>query len=118
MKKIIFLTLMLFVSNANAKWKFVGEGTGGPYYFDSDTITKEGDIKTVLMMTNYNSGGSAVSKMEFNCKEERYTGLNIKSYSEANLGGTLKGEEELKAPYSAIPSNTVLETFFKFICVK
>ena len=118
MKKIIFMILILIASNANARWRFIGEGTGGPYYYDGDTITKEGDIKTVLMMTNYNSGGSDVVKQEFNCKEERYTSLSIKSYSEANLGGTLKGEEELKKPNSSIPSNTVLETLFKFICVK
>ena len=114
----MLLFLIFIALKADAKWKFVGEGTGGPYYYDSDTITKEGDVKTVLLMTNYNSGGSGVSKMEFNCKEERYTGLNIKNYSEANLGGMLTGEEGIKNPNSPIPSNTVLETLFKFICVK
>ena len=118
MKKIIFLILVLIASNANARWKFVGEGSGGPYFYDGDTITKEGDIKTVLMMANYNSGGSGVSKMEFNCKEERYTSLSTKSYSEASLGGKLTGEEGVKSPNSPIPGNTVLETLFKFICVK
>lgn len=118
MKNIIFLFIVLVASNAYAAWRFIGEGTNGPYYYDSDSIRKEGDIKEVLMMTNYNSGGSGVSKIEFNCKEEKYTALNTKGYSEASLGGRLTGEEGIRAANSSIPSNTVLETLFKFICIK
>ena len=120
MKKIIFLTLILYSINGFAvNWQKVAQNETGNYFIDFESVKKiEGLIyysDLVDFIKPYNGNSSAISRYKVDCKEEKQTWLNLATYAEPMGKGKVNSESN---PNEEIypKSNTIYFFFIKKLC--
>ena len=126
-KLLLFLVLIFTTLNVYAKWEKVIIDEEADVYVKTDSIKRQGYIRTVWEMIDYKSTRisdgipylSLKLKNEINCDTEENRILLLAPYIE-NMG-LGKPLEHVKTPdksFSPIVPDTIAHTIFRFVCAK
>lgn len=123
MKKLFLLGLMTMLTcSAWAEWVRAAESNKTTLYFDPATISKDGNIRTVLILRDLKqrepSGSiSHIEQLEYDCKNERGSVMSKRSYSMPMAGGELLKEYQFSgSDWFEIPPRAVGYDVLKIVC--
>ena len=126
-KLLIFLVLIFTTLNVYAKWEKVITDEEADVYVKTDSIKRQGYIRTVWEMIDYKSTQiadgrpylSLKTKNEINCDTEENRTLFLAPYSEnMGLGEPLEHVKYPNKSFSTIVPDTIAHAIFKFVCGK
>jgi hypothetical protein len=124
MKKLFLVCLMMLAGSAWAEWVvYDKDEEDGTFYYDPATIRKDGNMRRVWLLRNFNQRDKdgAMSnrhRMEIDCKQERFKFLALSAHSEPMAGGTFLVQSGETNNWTAIPPNTTAETIYNIVCAK
>lgn len=128
MRKLIFLMVLLVVSNsAMAEWVTIVKNKDGYFYADKDTIQRNGGMVLMWKMDDYknpkiiqawNTYKSTKEHNEYDCNEGRTRKLALEIYVE-NMGfGKLLRRDTSVDEWILVPPGSITELVWKFACGK
>ena len=124
MKKLLLALAIFFSCPIWAEWvMYSKDEEDGTFYLDPATIRKDGNMRRVWLLRNFNQRNkdgamSNRNRMEIDCKQERFRFLALSTHSEPMAGGTVLTQEGEANDWTAIPPNTTGERIFNLICAK
>lgn len=124
MKKLFLVCLLMLAGSAWAEWVVYSKTEeDGTFYLDPATIRKDGNMRRVWLLRNFNQRNkdgamSSRNRMEIDCKQERFRFLALSTHSEPMAGGTVWTQEGEANNWMAIPPDTTAETIFNLLCTK
>jgi len=116
------LVLLLSAGSTWAEWEKVLDGSDGTeFYIDPTTIRREGNLRRVWEMENlksrYKDGElSRRSRLEIDCKQERYRFISRSTHSGAKLAGDTLSNSENLSWGGEIPPDTPFFAIMKKVC--
>jgi len=125
-KKIIIACLLASsAASAFAEWTFVSEVDTASLYIDIQSIRKDGNLRKVWQLAQYNQllkdgSMSRLYRQEYDCKAERRRIYDVRSYSGPMATGQLiySTPDDSPGNWSGIPPNSPVEDFLKIVCAK
>jgi hypothetical protein len=121
MRKYLIGLLMLISCSAWADWVQVADSSVSTYFVDRASIRKEGSFRKVWEIENYKKQEKGVqstrSRVEYDCKQERYKTLTISTHTELMAEGlALENESNANNPWRDIPPKTVSARLLQYAC--
>lgn len=121
--KGLLLASLLVTSSAWAKWVKVAETADANFYIDPASIRKEGNMRKVWEIQDFNKRDDAGRmsrriKSEYDCKGERHRDLAISTHSESMAGGGTIYSGSGINPWSEIPPGSASEAILEAVCAK
>ena len=126
-KLLLFLVLIFTTLNVYAKWEKIIIDEEADVYVKTDSIKRQGYIRTVWEMIDFKSTQIADGipylslklKNEINCGSEENRILLLAPYSEnMGLGKPLEHVKTPNKSFSPIVPDTIAHAVFKFVCSK
>ena len=122
-KKLFFISLILLSSTALADWVQVGESNDGIFYFDPDTVRKDGDLRKVwgiqdLKDRDKDGEKSRRYREEYDCKGARKRYLSATTHSGSMAGGDTLMTVSEPSPWSEIRPESVGDDILKLVCAE
>lgn len=124
MKKLLLVGLMLLAGSAWAEWVKDNESEEAQFFYDPDTIRKDGNMRRVWRLQNLKQRGqysemSRRMRMEYDCINERSRILADSFHSEPMAGGkTLHSDDADDIIWREIPPGTIAAAMLKIVCSK
>lgn len=120
-KKTVLMLLLLTTGSAWAEWVKVDEAIEGDKYIDPATIRKDGDIRRVweildLKKRNKYGQSSIRTRVEYDCKQERYNILSLTTHSKSMAQGSIIDNGNFVPNWVDIPPGSVSSNLIKIIC--
>jgi hypothetical protein len=121
MKKLFLVFLMLLAGAAWAEWVVYNQSESSTHYFDPATIRKDGNMRRVWTIQNFEQRGtdgqmSNRAQFEYDCKEERYRFLDISQHSEPMAGGKVLTMEIGSGLWRGIAPGTISASMLDIVC--
>lgn len=126
-KSLLLLTIALVTNTVWAEWVKVA-GTAGPtgieIYIDPTTIRADGSLRKVWAIQDFkqrdkDGGMSTRSRLEFDCKQERYVMLSLSRHSETMASGTVMFDKSLSAvDWIEVPPRSAIAAMLKKVCAQ
>ncbi len=122
-KSLILACLMLLSGSAWAEWVVIAKTERATFYFDPDTIRKDGNMRTVWLLvdqTERDKFGSMSMRFrrEIDCKKERERIISRSAHSGPMLTGELIMSSSNIGEWDDIPPQTVVAIELKTFCTK
>lgn len=119
----LLFALIFFTGSAWAEWVKIDESDSGSIYIDPQTIRKDGNFRKVWHISDlrqrFKTGElSRRSRLEFDCKNERFRYLSLSTHSERMAGGTTLTLEGEDLGWTDIAPGTMRDTTLKTVCAK
>ena len=127
MKKLLTLLTLLaslvLSGSAWAEWVKIDSSNVSDFYIDPETIRKDGSLRRIWLIQNLkqrNKDGelSEQTRVEYDCKQERFRLLSLSTHSGPMASGTNLFRTGEEATWTDIPPNTVVEVVLKIVCAK
>lgn len=121
MKKIFLVCLVMLSCTAQAEWVMYSETDKSIFFYDPDTIRKDGNMRRVWELSNekLRDEKGAMSnrvRLEFDCKLERYRYLDLSAHSDPMASGKVLTVEQGSGLWTGIPPGTVSATMLNIVC--
>ena len=126
-KSLLLLATVLITGSAWAEWVKVSEITnasGVDIYIDPTTIRTDGNLRKVWAMQNFRQRDkdgdmSTRSRLEFDCKQERYLMLSLSRHTESMASGMPTFDRTLSTvKWDEVPPQSVIATMLKKVCAQ
>lgn len=123
MRIIMYLLFALATVPAWAEWAVVGETNNSDFYIDHETIRKNGNFHTVVIMLDHrlmNNTGAMSSRafMVYDCKLKRSRVLSLSTYTLPKLGGEKIFSGSVDENWEKVPAKSITHSIFEIICAK
>jgi hypothetical protein len=120
MKKLFLVFVMLLSGSAWAEWVELNETEDTTFFYDPDTIRKDGNMRRVwrlqnLKQLNENGVMSRRIRVEYDCKQERFRILDLTSHSEPMARGTIVFND-VSGEWTGIPPRTGAAIMLNLVC--
>ena len=138
-QKLIFIGLPVFLfvclmalfeesdssslKKVSPKWAMIGKDDTYSFYFDPDTIRKDGNMRQVWEITDLNTRDkdgemSVQMRVEYDCKQERFRFIAFSKHSENMAAGKTLKSITKEGPWGAIPPNSASQLMLIHVCSK
>ena len=119
----LLLALLSVSGSAWAEWVKINENDSRLIYIDPQTIRKDGNLRKVWQITDLkqrftNGELSRRSRLEFDCKNERFRYLSFSIHSGPMAGGTILSQLVEDTKWADIPPRSSSETMLQVVCAK
>jgi len=123
MKPFLLICLMLITGSACAEWVVIATTERATFYFDPDTIRKDGDMRTMWLLVDQKERDKLGSmsmryRREIDCKKERERIISRSVHSGPMLTGELMLQSSNIGQWDDIPPQTVVDIEMKTACAK
>jgi hypothetical protein len=123
MKKLFLICLMMLASSAWAEWVMYSETDTEIFYYDPDTIRKDGNMRRVwelqdLKTPNEQGVMSRRFRGEYDCKNESWRLISHSSHSGRMATGETFFSNSSAGNWRDIPPNTISATTLNIICAE
>ena len=124
MRKVLLTVLVVVTGSTWAAWVKVTDTNLGTVYIDSESLSKDGNLRKVWEVHNLTERGadgamSRLSKHEYDCKEQRRRGLAVRFHPEPMAGGepiAIAGADP--NGWIEIPPQTIAQSIMKKVCAQ
>ena len=116
----IILTLLISCP-VSAEWTSVANGKESTYFVENSSIRKEGNIRKTWEIENLKKPQKNVSslrsRVEYDCKQERYRTLSFSTHTELMAKGSIVDSGPIESPsWNDIPPGTVSYHLYQYVC--
>lgn len=127
MKKIILLLLLVTSANVLAEWTTIGESYGANYYYDTQSIARNGNKVKMWSLFDYKAVQtdlefrylSIVQRYEYDCDNKTKNLLDVSLYAQnMGVGEVVTQESNMQGNATSIAPNTIQDKFWKKACIK
>ena len=123
MKSFLLACLMFVTCSAWAEWVPIAKTERATFYFDPDTIRKDGDMRTMWLLVDQKERDKLGSmsmryRREIDCKKERERIISRSVHSGPMLTGELILQSSNIGQWDDIPPQTVVDIEMKTACAK
>ena len=127
MKKIILLMLLVTSTNTMAEWATVGTFYGDNYYYDTQSIVRNGNKVKMWSLFDYKAVQTDLEKgylsilqhNEYDCDNKTSNLLDVSLYAQnMGVGEVVIHEANMQGDPTSIAPNTIQDVFWKKACIK
>ncbi len=108
---------------ARAEWVLFAETSRSVVYLDQATLRKEGNLRSVSVLTDLKSQGPSGQRSmrtlyEYDCEKKQSRGLSISSHSGPMATGEIIARYDAPDVWSDVLPGTASESILRFVCAR
>jgi hypothetical protein len=118
-----FLAGLLAATPAKAEWVLFTETSRSVVYLDPATLHKEGNLRSVSVLTDLKTQGPSGQRSmrtlyEYDCGKKQSRGLSISSHSGPMATGDIIARYDAPDAWSDVLPGTASESILRFVCAR